>query len=574
MHFLEVHPEHLNIKVEAPPETTHGWVVTYLGGDEQQTPLHKEGPCWTGRLPRSNLHYRFRFLVQGKVWWYNQSGVSSTSPAFHTDFKHTEQAPPEWVHGRVFYQIFVDRFKNGNPALSVREGEYLYEGHPVKARRWEDSPTREHGAREFYGGDLEGIRQSVPYLKTLGVNALYLNPIFESPSSHKYDTQDYHRIDPHFGTNQDFARWMKDMHENDIRVVLDGVFNHTGDRHMWMNREQVYGFRGAHQGGDTRRHYTYHGPGPDDYLGWAGIKTLPKLDYQHPEVRSKMYGQRHSVVRYWLNPPYNVDGWRLDVSPMIGKNGTDEGNQEILSGIWQAARETRPDSFIFGEHVFDATRWLQGGVEDGSMNYHGFTHPTWGFLAGVEHRMQPAQVTAEDYAQRLTTSLSSLPHPHQLAQVNLLSSHDTVRFATLCPDPDLQKIGAALLLTFIGVPCIYYGDEIGLQGGEDPDCRKPMPWGSPAFQGDLHRWYRTLIQLRHQEQALQRGAFQVLHAQGDELVFERRLGPERIRVLLSRGEGFLSPLEGQWLDPVTSQLHRKQVRIPSKGVVILKSTCK
>ncbi|WP_051963116.1 maltodextrin glucosidase [Deinococcus misasensis] len=572
--FLKREGEHMRVFLEAPPEMEGGWAVSYAYGDEQLLPLEKAPDGrWTGLVyiqKHQKTHYRFKVLERGKLWWFNQAGLSRSSPASGQDFSFTPVAPPVWVRERVFYQIFPERFKNGDPSISVQEGEYFYEGRDVMAKSWDDLPGRHTGHQEFYGGDLEGIRQSIPYFQKLGVNALYLNPVFESPSSHKYDTQDYLKIDPHFGTNAGFAALVEELHQNDIKIILDGVFNHTGDRHPWMNKTGLYPEAGAYQNGPTRDFYTYTGPEPEDYLGWVGVKTLPKLDYANPQVRDAIYRSPDSVVRFWLKEPYQIDGWRLDVAPMIGMNGSDEGNKDILKELYTAARETHPDAYIFGEHFYDAVQWLQGGTEDATMNYHSFTWPTWAFLGGLDHRGVPAHEDAEDWAEAILRNLWQLPFSFQLAQFNLLDSHDTQRFATVCPDPERQKIAAAMLLTFIGVPCIYYGDEIGMEGTYDPDCRRTMPWDHPErWEHPLYEWYRDLIRLRHQEKALQEGSFRIVLAQKDHLVYERRLGEERIQVVLTRHAPLEYTLSGHWTDLLSGEI-LESLHLPSAGVRIIK----
>ncbi|GGJ53658.1 maltodextrin glucosidase [Deinococcus roseus] len=572
-HFLIREGPHARVRLEAPPNLEQGWVVSYPGGDERLDSLQAgQENCWSGILPiqqHQKTHYRFKLILGGRVVWYNQGGVSFTPPAFGQDFSFSAQQPPEWVHSRVFYQIFPDRFCRGHQDRALPGHDY--HGDPIIHKNWSDLPQKGQGHREIYGGDLEGIRQKIPYLQDLGVNALYLNPIFHSPSSHKYDTQDYHQIDPQFGSNEEFAGLVQQLHLSDIRIVLDGVFNHIGDHHPWMNRAGVYPEAGAFQNGSSRAYFTYTGERPEDYLGWAGVTTLPKLDFNHPEVQAQIYGRPDSVVRHWLKAPYGIDGWRLDVAPMLGKDGTDRDNRQILSEVWQAARDTHPEAYIFGEHFYDATWWLQGGVEDATMNYHGFTWPTWAFLAGRDHRNHPASVDAAQYAEALNRNLSQLPFRQQLAQLNLLGSHDTERFATVCADLEKQKIAAALLLTFIGVPCIYYGDEIGMEGENDPDCRRTMPWGDPQrWQHGLFDWYQQLIRLRKTQRALQEGSFRILHARGDHLVFERRLGQECIRVALTREAPLELPLEGHWQNLITQQNLIQMVTLPGPGVVVLR----
>ncbi|GGJ39379.1 maltodextrin glucosidase [Deinococcus roseus] len=573
--FLQREGNIARVFLETDRELEQGWAVGYLHGASHYSELKPYGDGrWVAELPfthHQKFHYRFKVIAAGRVWWLNQAGVSPSAPSVLQDFSFSSQEPPLWVRSRIFYQIFPDRFKMGDPSLRVQKGQYQYTNKDIETREWHELPQKETGYMEFYGGDLEGIRQSIPYFQALGVNALYLNPIFESPSAHKYDTQDYYRIDPHFGSNEGFAALVKELHHSDIRIMLDGVFNHTGDWHRWMNKAGHYQEPGAYQSENFRQYYNYSGENPDDYFSWMGFSTLPKLNYAHQEVRGHIYANPDSVIRYWLKGPYEMDAWRLDVASMIGSEGSDQDNRQILAELWSAARETRSDAYILGEHFGDATLWLQGGVEDATMNYFAFMIPTWSFLASQDHKSHPAWLDAREYAEALTRPLSYLPFNQQLAAFNLLDSHDVKRFATLVPDLQTRKLGVALLFTFIGVPCIYYGDEIGLEGEDDPDNRRPMPWDNKAlWDSEIHHWYKALIRLRHQEAALKEGSFSVLHAEGDHLIFERRYGPERIRVVLTRGAPLTHELTGSWIDVLEQQPVQRHVHLSSAGVKILK----
>ncbi|GEM44726.1 maltodextrin glucosidase [Deinococcus cellulosilyticus] len=575
--FLQREGDIARVFLEAEPAIEQGWAVGYLHGASSYTELKPYGDGrWVAEMPvthHQKFHYRFKVIVNGRVWWLNQAGVSPSAPSVLQDFSFSSKEPPVWVRNRIFYQIFPDRFKIGEPGIRVQKGQYRYTDKEVETREWDELPRPETGYMEFYGGNLEGIRQSISYFQELGINALYLNPIFESPSAHKYDTQDYHRIDPHFGSNEGFAKLVDELHEQDIRVMLDGVFNHTGDWHRWMNKAGRYEEPGAYQSENFRQYYNYSGENPDDYLSWLGFSTLPKLNYAHHEVRGQIYANPDSVIRFWLKAPYNIDAWRLDVASMIGSEGTDKDNKQILAELWEAARETKPDTYILGEQFGDATLWVQGGVEDATMNYFAFMSPTWSFLADQDHKGHPTKLDAREYAEALTRPLSHLPFNHQLAAFNLLDSHDVKRFATVCPDLAKRKLGVALLFGFIGVPCIYYGDEIGLEGADDPDNRRTMPWDDRArWDSEIYQWYRTWIQLRHQEVALREGSFRILHAEGDHLVFERRYGNERVLILMTRGTPLQHDLSGSWTDLISKESLEGPVRISSTGVRILKQT--
>jgi alpha-glucosidase len=576
------------VTLRAPPYTVRARVESYPDGEQRHDELRLERrdgrfEFWAGRFPYRDsevTRYRFKVLVphanssarafpewfradpvtsqpsSSRTVWLTQNGVTPFPPTLEDDFKIVPDEVPAWVTGAVFYQIFPDRFRDGDPSNNVRDGEYGYGPREVKARAWGERPDPRQGWREFFGGDLEGIRQSIPYLTDLGVNALYLNPIFKSPSSHKYDTEDYLLIDPHFGTNESFRALVAELHENGIRVVLDGVFNHAGVWHGW--------FKEGLEGARTRQFFTFASEENSSYVSWLGVKTLPKLDYASSEVHDVVYRQETSIVKHWLKPTQagandGVDGWRLDVIHMMGEGGTHAGNHEIIRGIRTAMRQVKPDAYLLGEHFFEASPWLQGLEEDGAMNYHGFTWPVWGFLVGADHKGQPISLDAREMIEAMRNACAKIPWAHQLAQFNQLDSHDVPRFSSLVPDPAFVALGAALLMTYIGVPCVYYGDEIGLEGGPDPDNRRPMPWDESGWNLETRGLYKRLIELRRSSPALQRGGFETLHAAGDALAFVRRLEGQAVITALTRGdtvalEVTLEPsLEGRWKDAFSGE---------------------
>ena len=428
----------------------------------------------------------------------------------------------------------------------MQSGEYLYEGKPVVAKSWGELPERSQGPREFYGGDLAGVCQKLPYLQDLGVTALYLNPVFTSPSSHKYDTTDYDHVDPHFGGDEALAALCNELRARDMRIILDAVVNHTSERHPWFDRHSENNSEnkgeqeaGAYSGeaSPTRGFYTFRDAGdPESYVGWYDVKTLPVLDFAHPGVRARVFEADDAILRRWLRPPYSIDGWRFDVIHMLGEGAGARNNAEYVRHFRRTLREENPQAYVLGEHFFEATAWLQGDQEDGAMNYYGFGLPVRAFLAGLDHREQPVHIDAGDLAHLLTRALARLPFPIQLSQFNLLGSHDTARFLTAVGgDRALMKLGVTLLFTYIGVPCVYYGDEVGLEGAHDPDCRRTFPWDEEAWDRELLAHYRTLIRLRLEHKSLQEGAIQTLYASGDVYAFGRIWDEEVVITAVNRG---------------------------------------
>ncbi len=435
---------------------------------------------------------------------------------------------PDWLSSRVFYQIFPDRFRNGDPTNDVQDGEYMYKGKPVMKRSWDSSPTLEGDVHEFFGGDLQGIVQSLDYLERLGVNALWLTPIFSSPSNHRYDTRDYLEVDPHLGGNRALRELLDAAHARDIRVVLDGVFNHVGNEYA--------GFVSAIRGGPEREMFNFAPDGT--YAAFFDEPTLPKIDYASQMAQDVFLDGPESVVRHWLR--FGADGWRLDVAHMIGMNGGDHGNLELLRRLRAAARAEHPQAYIFGERSYDAELALQGpnpaaglggGGEDGVMNYHGVAYPLTEWLAGYRIWNSRVRVPSSELSEVMMDAYRALPPLRALSQYNLIGSHDGPRVLwRFGQNEGLLRAGFAVLMAFPGVPSIYYGDEIGLtQPGRPLDGtpmplgmnRVPFPWDEGRWNTDLLEFVRALTRARRESLALQGGGLVWLHASGNDIAFAR-----------------------------------------------------
>ncbi|MGT3171176.1 maltodextrin glucosidase [Yersinia enterocolitica] len=491
-------------------------------------PLHEGQPV---------RRYCFKLLWNDDQLWFGPLGFSIVPPAQLAQFAiELPDSGPDWVADQIFYQIFPDRFASSLGEHGVKDGSYIHHaaGHPVARRDWQQPLDDVNAASTFYGGDLAGICQKLPYLQKLGVTALYLNPIFTAPSVHKYDTQDYYQVDPYFGGESAFLQLRSATRDAGMKLVLDGVFNHTGDSHHWFDRYQQ-GENGAchHPDSPYRGWFNFFPDGRA--LDWKGNASLPKLNFTSEDVVNQIYRAEDSVVRHWLKPPYSIDGWRLDVVHMLGEEGGAKGNLHHLAGIYQAAKDENPQAYILGEHFGDARHWLHAGVEDAAMNYMGFALPVRSFLAGCDVAYHPIKLSAEDCAYWMDEYRAGLPHGHQLRLFNQLDSHDTARFITLLNgDKTRMQIALIWLFSWIGVPCLFYGDEIGLDGGNDPFCRKPFPWDEALWDGDLLKLCQRMAALRHKSLALRRGGCQVIHTNGDSLVFIRSYQRERVMVAIQR----------------------------------------
>jgi cyclomaltodextrinase len=432
-------------------------------------------------------------------------------------------ATPDWVKNSVFYQIFPDRF-----AKTERDRLGLWKSNNLQS--WQGKPTYEG----YKGGDLWGVIEQLDYLQNLGIDAIYFTPIFQSASNHRYHTHDYYQVDPMLGGNIAFDALLKAAHDRQIKIVLDGVFNHAsrgffffndilehGPHSPWLDWFKIEGWPLS----------AYDGNKKANYVSWVNNRALPQFNHDNPQVREYLM----QVGEFWLAK--GIDGWRLDVPFEI-----------TVPGFWQEFRDRvkkiNPEAYIVGEVWHDSRQWLDGTQFDGVMNYL-FTSPTIAFTAGDRVNMEYVEspsyypyptIDAREYAQKIQDLLDLYPWEIQLTQLNLLDSHDTARLLTVVgEDRSSVELATILLFTFPGAPSIFYGDEVGLLGGLDPDCRRGFPAKNEWDLATLE-YHKQLIALRHQYRALRTGSYRVLYADRNVYVFLRSLEGENILVGVNVGE--------------------------------------
>ncbi len=508
----------------------------------EKEPASDESACqwWSThfRISMPVTNYRFLLFTEDGTWWFNGSGSHRHNPTDTEDFKILAgYTSPAWVRESVFYQIFPDRFADGDPASNVRSGEYTYHGQTSIARSWGEPQSGWPEAMvEFYGGDLQGIEQQLDYLSDLGVNALYLNPIFTALSNHRYDVIDYYNVDPHLGGNLALMNLRRATEKHGMRIIVDIVPNHCGWEHEWFKSAQ------RDPSAPTAGYFTFHRH-PDEYECWLGVQSLPKLNYRNRQLREVIYSSADSVFRHWLKEPYLLDGWRVDVANMLARHGKDQVEREVWEGIRQAVKEENPHAYLLGENFFDGSSQLQGDQLDATMNYAGFTKPVvyWLNKFYISQHSEPHQVESaapwptEALVASWQASRATIPWTIACQQFNLLDSHDTARiFNRVAEKPARLRLAVALLLTYVGVPCIYYGDEVGMRGGDSHAARDCMIWDYTLWDEDLRTFFKTLIQLRRKTPALIEGGFQVLLVEEDALAYLRDTEQSRIILVGNR----------------------------------------
>jgi alpha-glucosidase len=493
----------------------------------------------TIRLNMPVTGYRFLLFTTDGAWWYNGAGPQRSVPTDANDFRLlAEYESPTWVRNTVFYQIFPDRFADGDAASNVRDGEFDYGDLKSKAKQWHEPQSQWPQAMvEFYGGDLPGVEQHLDYLNELGINAIYFNPVFTAYSNHRYDVADYENVDPHLGGNQALASLRNALSQHNMRFILDVVPNHCGVKHPWFQSAL------ADPNAPSAEFFTFH-KHPDDYESWLGVRSLPKLNYRSRSLREIIYAGNDSIFRRWLKAPYAIDGWRVDVANMLARHGKDQLEVEVWTGIRQAVKEENPQAYLLGENFFDGSSQLQGDSLDATMNYAGFTNPLlyWLDHFQVGQHAEPSHVESkipwatESLVETLQSYRASIPWVIARQQFNLLGSHDTARILhILSGDAARNRLAVAFLLCYVGVPCIYYGDEIGMRARDSLGARDPMIWESSKWDVNLRKFYQQLIELRRTSPALIEGGFQILLTEENAIAFLRDTDSEQFILIGNRG---------------------------------------
>jgi glycosidase len=561
--------------------------------------------------------YYFRIKSESEELCYHRCGVSEHPVEYYNFRIMPGFSTPAWAKGAVMYQIFVDRFCNGDPSNDVEDGEYVYIGEPVcKVKDWNEFPAA-MDIRRFHGGDLQGVLDKLDYLEELGVEVIYFNPLFVSPSNHKYDIQDYDYIDPHYGviiedggevlpegekdntratkyqkrtgdirnleaSNRLFAKLVEEMHTRGMRVILDGVFNHCGSFNKWMDRERIYEpqpeyEKGAYVSAQSPYRDFFHffdereeaWPYNKNYDGWWGHDTLPKLNYEDsPTLEEYIL----NIGKKWVSPPYNADGWRLDVAADLGYSN--EYNHIFWENFRKAVKSANPQALILAEHYGDPGEWLQGDEWDSVMNYDAFMEPLTWFLTGMEKHSDERRTdlwgNADNFVNTMNHFMASMLTPSLQVAMNELSNHDHSRFLTRTNhivgrvaqlgskaaeegiNLAVMREAVAVQMTWVGAPTVYYGDEAGVCGFTDPDSRRTYPWGRE--NRELVEFHKEMIRIHKREKPLRTGSLKMLSWSSNVLAYARFQEGEQIIVVLNNSKELKEVTIPVW-----------QAEVPMKG---------
>ncbi|MBR6382470.1 MAG: alpha amylase N-terminal ig-like domain-containing protein [Lachnospiraceae bacterium] len=543
------------------------------------------------------IGYCFQIIAGKVMCYYNSRGISKDIQEYYNFRLIAGFRTPTWAKGAVMYQIYVDRFYNGDKSNDVLTNEYTYlDGYSEQVTDWDKYPAQ-MGVREFYGGDLQGVLDKMDYLEDLGIDVIYFNPLFVSPSNHKYDIQDYDYIDPHIGkivddegellkdgqkenrfatryinrvtnkknleaSNELFAKVVKEAHKRGMKVILDGVFNHCGSFNKWLDRERIYEEQEGYEKGafiseksPYKDYFRFHKddcwPYNPSYDGWWGHDTLPKLNY---EGSRELTDYIMKVGRKWVSAPYNADGWRLDVAADLGHSP--EFNHRFWKEFRKSVKLANPNAVIIAEHYGYSREWLQGDEWDSVMNYDAFMEPVTWFLTGMQKHSDDYREdllgNAESFWGAMTHHGTNFTNSSLQVSMNELSNHDHSRFLTRTNKKvgRLHTLGSkaaeegvnkavfreavVMQMTWPGAPTIYYGDEAGVCGFTDPDNRRTYPWGHE--DRELIEFHKQMIRVHKLNTVLLTGSLMNLGEDYNYVAYGRFDKEEQIVVVVNNND--------------------------------------
>jgi len=491
---------------------------------------------WEAVIQVENPVHGYRFLMEaddGATWWLTSAGLSHTETRDIDDFRLvTYDPPPDWGAEAVMYQVFPDRFARSADADHRPPPDW------AMPAAWDD-PVIHVGpgtGEQFYGGDLQGVIDRLDHLSDLGVNLLYLTPVFPAASNHRYNATSFDQVDPLLGGDSALADLVAAAHARGIRVIGDLTTNHSGDTHEW--------FRAAYRnpGSPESAFYLWLDGDQTEYVSWMGFTSLPKFNWRADELQRRFIDGVDSVVAKWLQPPYSLDGWRVDVANMTGRWRDEDLNEQVRRTIRQTMREVNRDTILIGESTNDAASDFPGDAWHGAMTYANFTRPLWNWLSvpgspaggGLGMTLgRTSNYSGVDFVRAHREFAAAFPWRTRLNTMNALDTHDTPRFLTSAL-PGVVPVAFGLAVTMPGIPVVWAGDEFGLTASDGEESRTPIPWDSIGDHADTIALYRRLIALKRTHPALNGGGIRWLHASDDAVAFVRESASECVLVVAAR----------------------------------------
>ena len=515
------------------------WLRTVSDGEQAWSEGTVDNDPNRGQLLRFELpcdqpvvNYRFHLETTDGPRWLTGLGLIDWDPGDVHDFRLlTSGGPPPWISDDVWYQVFPDRF--------ATTGRHRNQSAPwAHWAEWSDPVAKGSEAMtQLYGGDLDGVAEHLDHLVDLGIGGLYLTPVFPARSNHRYDAATFEHVDPILGGDPALVRLAEAAHRRNLKVMTDLTLNHTGHHHDWFQTAQAdvnsveAGFY----------HFVEH---PDRYESWLGVESLPKLDHRSIELARRFYQGADSVLARYLLPPFNLDGWRIDVANMTGRLGALDLNQQVAKEARATVEAVSATDewrrWLVGEHFFDASLDAPGDGWHGVMNYAGVTRPIVSWLGRFEtlsaFTAGPGQPPRNglQMARAMDAVRAAMPWAVTTGSMSLLSSHDTARWRSMATDDEVALVGFGLLMCLPGTPTFFYGDEVGLTGETSEQARCPMPWDRSEWNTRFLDWYRTMIGVRNTNEALRTGGFRWVDVQPDAVVFLRETATERLLIRAAR----------------------------------------
>jgi alpha-glucosidase len=439
---------------------------------------------------------------------------------------------PDWIRSSVFYQVFPDRF--------ARSGQISKIPSWAHHREWNELPQgrSEYTGSEFFGGDLKGVEQRLDHISDLGVNGIYFTPFFPSNSNHRYDASSFDQVDPYLGGDEALESLVKKAKKSRIKIMGDLTSNHCGAGHPWLAKAL------KNKGSKEHTYFYWDKSVPHGYVGWWGLASLPKLNFNSKALREEMYSGKNSIVKKWIGPKFGMSGWRIDVGNMTGKLGKDDLHDEVMHGIRKAMDETNPEAWLVAENGDFFASDLDGTGWHGAMNYQGFMRPLWNWInrnnqigggfQGLPFEMP--KINGHQLVNSMKQFNASVPWRSVVASMVLLDSHDTARFRTVVSgDVDAHLSAMTMLLTYPGVPSIYAGDEIGLEGTSGEDGRRTINWENrSAWDHEFLKEVKQLVAIRKENDAFVNGGLRWLAVENDYVIFSRQSKKQHIIVFVSR----------------------------------------